>query len=183
MSIHISFKCFRSYIISDLCFFFRLLMFLLLALVVACVVFGLFSTSLAYNILLSFIHLVLVICLQFFLILTSRTPGNLTSFRHPVKILKKIKLQLNIDHYEEERFSVSWGVFLELCHMREPRYLRRHHPNKSLFWWTVFWNILLVINSWTLVYGSNFATQVLYILLANLALYIFYYFIMKVQFP
>lgn len=76
-----------------------------------------------------------------------------------------------------------WDVFLELLlpwDKTRTNYLSKYHPNKSLSWWTIGWNILLLANSWTLVYGQNFATQVLYILLANLAIYVFYYVIMKV---
>lgn len=50
--------------------------FLLLALVLTCTVFGLFSTSLAYKILLSLVHLGLVIAFQFFLLFISRDRGT-----------------------------------------------------------------------------------------------------------
>jgi hypothetical protein len=46
---------------------------MLLALVTASVVVGLFSTNLAYNIFLSFIHLVLVVLFQFYLLYINRT--------------------------------------------------------------------------------------------------------------
>ncbi|XP_021962965.1 SID1 transmembrane family member 1 [Folsomia candida] len=142
----------------------ELMAFLLLALVLTCTVFGLFSTSLAYKILLSLVHLGLVIAFQFFLLFISRDRDS---------------------QWEEvPTWKQAWNVLLELLGIQtnndRPNLLLKHHPNKSLLIWSVAWNILLVINSWTLVYGTNFATQVLYILLANLALYVVYYCIMKV---
>lgn len=65
--------------------------FLLLALVVSCVVFGLFSSNLAYNILLSLIHLLLVIGFQFFLIYLSKCPGGTYKLRKAMNMNEFLK--------------------------------------------------------------------------------------------